>query len=85
MKYIFAAALMALTVGWFGPLLDQIDESARINEAQKEAQRVARFEKAARAMCGSENAAFVLLDDGAIQCKTKRGHLTRVVSMEAIK
>ena len=35
-----------------------------------------RFARAAQAMCGGENAYWELLADGAVQCKTKRGHKT---------
>jgi len=34
-----------------------------------------RFARAAAALCG-ENAAWELLADGAVQCRTKRGHKT---------
>lgn len=34
-----------------------------------------RFARAAAALCG-ENAAWELLGDGSVQCKTKRGHKT---------
>ena len=36
----------------------------------------ARFARAAQALCGGENAAWDLLDDGSVQCRTKRGHKT---------
>lgn len=35
-----------------------------------------RFAKAAAALCGGENANWELLADGAVQCRTKRGHKT---------
>lgn len=35
-----------------------------------------RFARAAAALCGGENAAWELLADGSVQCKTKRGHKT---------
>lgn len=36
----------------------------------------ARFARAAQALCGGENAAWDLLDDSSVQCRTKRGHKT---------
>lgn len=45
-------------------------------DAERAAQQAARFERAAQAMCGGENAAWELLPDGAVQCRTKRGHKT---------
>ena len=35
-----------------------------------------RFARAAQAICGGENASWELLADGAVQCRTKRGHKT---------
>jgi hypothetical protein len=35
----------------------------------------ARFARAAQTMCG-ENAGWTMLADGAVQCRTKRGHKT---------
>ena len=40
----------------------------------------ARFARAAQALCG-ENAGWELLDDGAVQCRTKRGHKTIVAEV----
>jgi hypothetical protein len=52
---------------------------AALADAQAEAERAARFERAARAMCGGENGAWSLLPDGAVQCFTHRGFKTRIV------
>ena len=51
---------------------------ARATQAEQRAQ--ARFEKAAQQMCG-ENAGWKLLDNGAVQCFTKRGHATQKVQL----
>ena len=66
-----------------GHLLDSPDDlQTRIAttratiDAQREAQRQARFERAARRMCGGDNAAFVMLADNAIQCLTHQGRKT---------
>ena len=53
------------------------DTSARISttqseqDAQKQAKQQARFEKAARKLCGGSQGTFELLADGAIQCLTQ--------------
>lgn len=47
-----------------------------VQDAQRAAQRNARFERAARRMCG-DNAAWVLIADTEIQCRTQRGIGTR--------
>ena len=39
-----------------------------------------RFERLAQKACG-ENAGWQLLDSGAVQCTTKRGHRTSVVAV----
>ena len=65
------------------PRLDGHDmpESASLKDAQQQAARAERFERAKVAMCGSENASAVDLADGSIQCLTKRGHKTRRVAL----
>ena len=40
-----------------------------------------RFAKAAAALCGGENAAWELLADGSVQCRTKRGAKTIVAKV----
>jgi hypothetical protein len=40
-----------------------------------------RFAKAAARMCGGENAAWDLLADGSVQCRTKRGAKTIVAQV----
>jgi hypothetical protein len=54
----------------------RIDTARSAQDAQKHAQREARFERAARKLCGGDNSVFELLEDGAIQCLTKRGFPT---------
>jgi hypothetical protein len=51
---------------------------AKATQAEKRAQ--ARFEKAAQAMCG-DNAGWTQLENGAVQCLTKRGHKTQKVQL----
>lgn len=43
------------------------------HDAQRAAQRSARFERAARRMCDAEGAVVALLADGEIQCITQLG------------
>ena len=51
---------------------------AKATQAEKRAQ--ARFEKAAQQMCG-ENSGWTKLENGAVQCFTKRGHKTQKVQL----
>ena len=44
--------------------------------AQAVAAEAQRFERAARAICGGENANVELLANGSVQCRTKRGAKT---------
>ena len=68
------AALICLLLGSLYRLDTPSDTQARIDTAQhtqdsqREAARQARFERAARRMCGGGDTAFVLLADNAIQC-----------------
>ena len=50
-------------------------------DARAKAQAEARFDRAARQACGSENAGFQMRQDGTLQCLTKRGHRTAVVAV----
>lgn len=87
-NWTLAATLAALLSTAY--LLDGPDDHSTewrqaqdIETAQKTAQAAARFDKAARAMCGGENAAWSDLGNGTIQCSTKRGHRTvRVAAAE---
>lgn len=82
---LFAAGLGALAIAIFagilGPALDEAAATtASLHDAQIEAQRRARFDRAVTEMCGGENSAHVLLADGSVQCFTKRGKATRKVT-----
>ena len=57
-----------------------IDAAADAKATQAEQRAQARFEKAAQAMCG-DNASWTKLDNGAVQCFTKRGHATQKVQL----
>jgi hypothetical protein len=57
-----------------------IDAAADAKATQAEQAAQARFERAAQAMCG-ENAGWTRLDNGAVQCLTKRGHKTQKVQL----
>jgi hypothetical protein len=57
-----------------------IDAAADAKATQREQAQQARFERAAQAMCG-DNAGWPLLDDGAVQCFTKRGKKTSKVQL----
>lgn len=83
---ITVLAIIAL-LGWFGPALD--DHSAEqaqadaLQDAQHQAQAQARYDAAVQQLCGP-NAAWMQLQDGAIQCTDKRGTPTRRVALSAI-
>ncbi len=57
-----------------------MDAAADAKATQREQRTQARFEKAAQAMCG-ENAGWTKLDNGSVQCFTKRGHKTQKVQL----
>ena len=57
-----------------------IDAAADAKATQAEQRAQARFEKAAQAMCG-ENAGWTKLENGAVQCFTKRGYKTQKVQL----
>ena len=57
----------------------RIDTARAVADAQADAERTARFERAARAMCGGDNGAWSLLPNGAVQCFTHQGFKTRIV------
>lgn len=76
------AVALAILLAWFGPGLDITDHSAEIDQAkelehaQRQAQIVRRFERAAQTVCGP-NAAWQLLTDGVtILCRDKHGRRT---------
>jgi len=52
-------------------------------DAEAAAQRTARFERAARAMCG-ENGAWQFIDSTTVQCSTHRGSKTKVARVAAL-
>ena len=70
-------------LGFVGPALDVEDHGYEHEVAREELakeQRTARFEKAAREICG-ENASWALTSGkNEIVCKTKRGHKTGKVA-----
>jgi hypothetical protein len=57
-----------------------IDAASDAKATQSEKRAQARFERAAQAMCG-ENAGWTQLENGAVQCFTKRGHKTQKVQL----
>ena len=77
---ILLATLFAALLAIFGPALDdhsaERQQAADLQAAQQQAQVVKRFERAAQDICGREAAAWELLADGAIQCRTKYGRKT---------
>ena len=57
-----------------------LDAAANVKATQAEQRAQARFEKAAQAMCG-ENSGWTKLENGSVQCFTKRGHKTQKVQL----
>jgi hypothetical protein len=57
-----------------------IDAAADAKATQTEQRAQARFEKAAQQMCG-ENSGWTQLENGSVQCFTKRGHKTQKVQL----
>ena len=57
-----------------------LDAAADVKATQREQAALARFEKAAQAMCG-ENSGWTKLENGSVQCFTKRGHKTQKVQL----
>jgi hypothetical protein len=78
------AVALVLSTGYLldGPSDHQaaIDAAADAKATQREQAQQARFEKAAQQMCG-ENAGWTQLENGAVQCFTKRGHKTQKVQL----
>jgi hypothetical protein len=74
------AAVLSMAYLLDGPSDHQaaIDAAADAKATQREQAALARFEKAAQAMCGGENATWKLLDNGSVQCFTKRGFRTQI-------
>lgn len=85
-KTTITVLAMLLLLGWAGPALDdhsaEFDQAADIETAQHQASAQARYDAAVQRLCG-ENAAYMELADGEIQCKTKRGTPTRRVTLTA--
>ena len=57
-----------------------IDAAADAKATQAEQRAQVRFERAAQQMCG-DNAGWAKLDNGSVQCFTKRGHKTQKVQL----
>ena len=57
-----------------------IDAAADAKATQREQAAMARFEKAAQAMCG-ENSGWTQLANGAVQCFNKTGRKTQKVQL----
>lgn len=59
-------------------------QAMSLQDAIKAEAAAARFDKAAAAICGP-NAGWRLLDDGAMQCTTKKGRSTIRVGADQVK
>lgn len=76
-RILNVALAIAVTAAWLY-LAANFDREAAEGDARHQAGLASelRFAKAAAALCGGENAAWELLADGSVQCRTKRGHKT---------
>ena len=54
-----------------------VDSAANARATQLEQLAMERFERAAQQMCG-DNAGWTKLDNGSVQCFTKRGYRTQI-------
>ena len=57
-----------------------LDAAADAKATQREQAALARFEKAAQSMCG-KNSGWTKLENGSVQCFTKRGYKTQKVQL----
>jgi hypothetical protein len=57
-----------------------MDAASDAKATQREQAALARFEKAAQAMCG-DNAGWTQLENGAVQCFNKTGRKTQKVNL----
>jgi len=73
-----------LTLAWLGPALDdhsgEWQQAEDLQDAINAAIAEQRFAQAAQALCGPQ-AAWAQLQDGSVQCSTKRGRPTITVQV----
>lgn len=85
-RTLITVLAIAALAGILGPGLDDYsaerDQAAEIEAAQQQAAHQARYDAAVRSLCG-DNAGWMELQDGAIQCTTKRGTPTQRVTLTA--
>lgn len=85
-RALLTAVAMVALLGWFGPSLDDHSadaaQAADLEAARHQALAQARYDAAVQRLCGP-NAAWMELQDGAIQCTTKRGTPTQRVTLTA--
>lgn len=78
-------ALLVL-LGWAGQALDDhsadYDVAASLADARQQATYQMQYDSKVRQICG-QNAAWMELQDGAIQCTNKRGTPTQRVQLTA--
>lgn len=85
-RTLLTALAIIVALAWLGPSLDDHSadyaQAADIEAAQLQASAQARYDAAVQRLCGP-NAAYMELQDGAIQCTTKRGTPTQRVTLTA--
>lgn len=81
-RSILLATAMAAALAWLGPALDGIDDHSderaqadNLEQAYRDAERLARWERAVTELCGPQ-AAWKEIGEGVIQCFTRRGRPT---------
>lgn len=79
------AVTAAILLAWAGPAIDdhsaEADQARELEQAQRDAQRVERFNRAAQLICGPQSPWQLLADGVSIQCLTKRGIKTIVAQV----
>lgn len=80
------AGALAATLVFGGALLDDhssdFDVARDLEDAQAQAKATQVYEARVQQLCGA-NAAWMRLEDGAIQCYTKRGAKTITVTLRS--
>lgn len=77
---------MLVALGWAGQALDDhsadYDQASDLEDARLQAAHQAQYNARLQQLCGP-NAAYMELQDGAIQCTNKRGTPTQRVQLTA--
>lgn len=85
-RTLLTTLAIIMVLAYLGPALDdhsaEFDVAASIDDARQQAAYQAQYEAKLQQLCG-ENAAYMELAVGEIQCTDKRGTPTRRVTLTA--